>query len=284
MTTLTRRGWRGDKKTESEDASADRELPDEDSDNSKAPRLTLMEEVLLLGLQDKEGYPSFWNDCLSPGLRGGILIELALRGRIQLEPLTARKKRLLDRKVLLKSGAPTGDVLLDETLRHIKASESMETVQTWIELLTGGCREKERKGLGWKLQYQLRNVRERVAKSLVEKGILTTGKQSFLLFDVTTHPVCDAAEKQRLLRKLQDGVLERWPGDVRRMERRLLALLVLAHASDVLEKALGGLEDARYEAAMSRARDVLEADPELEAAQGRGTELIWAVLAAFSRS
>lgn len=47
-----------------------------------------------------QGYPSFWNDCLSPGLRGGILIELALRGRIHLEPLTARKKRLLDRKVM----------------------------------------------------------------------------------------------------------------------------------------------------------------------------------------
>lgn len=40
-------------------------------------------------------------------------------------------------QVLLKSDAPTGDVLLDETLRHIKATEAAETVQTWIELLTG---------------------------------------------------------------------------------------------------------------------------------------------------
>lgn len=55
MTTLTRRGWRGDKRTEpEEDAAGDREQPDDDSDNSKATRLTLMEEVLLLGLQDKE--------------------------------------------------------------------------------------------------------------------------------------------------------------------------------------------------------------------------------------
>lgn len=37
----------------------------------------------------------------------------------------------------MKSDAPTGDVLLDETLRHIKATEAAETVQTWIELLTG---------------------------------------------------------------------------------------------------------------------------------------------------
>jgi len=127
-------------------------------------------------------------------------------------------------------------------------------------------------------------VRERVAKGLVEKGILTTGKQSFLLFDMTTHPVCDTTEKQRLLKKLQGSVLERWTGDLRRMDHRLLALLVLAHASDVLEKALGSLEDTQYEMAMSRAKDVLEADAELEAAQGRGTEVIWAVLAAFSRA
>lgn len=46
-----------------------------------------------------QGYTSFWNDCISSGLRGGILIELALRGRIHLEPLSIRKKRLLERKV-----------------------------------------------------------------------------------------------------------------------------------------------------------------------------------------
>lgn len=48
-----------------------------------------------------QGYTSFWNDCISSGLRGGILIELALRGRIRLEPLSLRKKRLLERKVRL---------------------------------------------------------------------------------------------------------------------------------------------------------------------------------------
>uniref|UniRef100_A0A8C3CMD9 Golgi phosphoprotein 3 like n=1 Tax=Cairina moschata TaxID=8855 RepID=A0A8C3CMD9_CAIMO len=224
------------------------------------------------------GYTSFWNDCISPGLRGGILIELALRGRIQLEPLTARKKRLLDRKVHLKSDAPTGDILLDETLRHIKATEPAETVQTWIELLTGETWNP------FKLQYQLRNVRERIAKSLVEKGILTTEKQNFLLFDMTTHPVSNAAEKQRLLKRLQEGVLERWAGDPHRMERRTLALLVLAHSSDVLENAFSSLTDDRYEAAMNRTKEVLDADPEVEAAKSRGTEMIWAILAAFNKA
>lgn len=282
MTTLTHRGRRteaggspGKKLDDEEEAAAER---DPEDDDSKGTRLTLMEEVLLLGLKDKQGYTSFWNDCISPGLRGGILVELALRGRIQLEPLTARKKRLLDRKVHLKSDTPTGDILLDETLRHIKATEPAETVQTWIELLTGETWNP------FKLQYQLRNVRERIAKNLVEKGILTTEKQNFLLFDMTTHPVSNAAEKQRLLKRLQEGVLERWAGDPHRMDRRTLALLVLAHSSDVLENAFSSLPDDRYEVAMNRTKEVLDADPEVEAAKGRGTEMIWAILAAFNKA
>ncbi|NXK57121.1 GLP3L protein, partial [Chauna torquata] len=136
----------------------------------------------------------------------------------------------------------------------------------------------------FKLQYQLRNVRERVAKTLVEKGVLTTGKQNFLLFDVTTHPVSDAAEKQRVLKKLQEGVLARWASHPHRVDRRTLALLVLAHSSDVLENAFGGLASDRYEVAASRTKELLNVDPEVEATKGRGTEMIWAVLAAFNKA
>lgn len=46
-----------------------------------------------------QGYTSFWNDCISSGLRGCMLVELALRGRLQLEPCGVRRKGLLSRKV-----------------------------------------------------------------------------------------------------------------------------------------------------------------------------------------
>jgi Golgi phosphoprotein 3 len=55
--------------------------------DSKETRLTLMEELLLLALKDKEGYTSFWNDCISSGLRACILIELGIRGRIEKKKL-----------------------------------------------------------------------------------------------------------------------------------------------------------------------------------------------------
>lgn len=40
-------------------------------------------------------------------------------------------------QVVCKSDAPTGDVLLDEALKHVKETQPPETVQSWIELLSG---------------------------------------------------------------------------------------------------------------------------------------------------
>ena len=99
-----------------------------------------------------------------------------------------RRKNLLGRKIMLKNSDPCGDVLLDEALKHIKETNQPETVQvyisplflwikcltvfsqTWIEYLSGET---------WnplKLRYQLKNVRERLAKNLVSKKPLSPQK------------------------------------------------------------------------------------------------------------
>ncbi|XP_078077757.1 Golgi phosphoprotein 3 isoform X1 [Mustelus asterias] len=295
-----------------EERRAEQEQEDEKGD-SKETRLTLMEEVLLLGLKDREGYTSFWNDCISSGLRGCMLIELALRGRLQLESFGMRRKSLLTRKVICKSDTPTGDVLLDEALKHIKETQPPEAVQSWIELLSdftsievglppailyfenflypacdvGKYSARERVLCEtWnplKLHYQLRNVRERLAKNLVEKGVLTTEKQNFLLFDMTTHPLTNNVIKQRLIKKVQEAVLDKWVNDPHRMDKRLLALIYLAHASDVLENAFAPLLDEHYDLAMKRVRQLLDLDPEVESMKPNTNELLWAVVAAFTK-
>ncbi|BFZ01482.1 hypothetical protein BsWGS_04521 [Bradybaena similaris] len=261
---------------EKEDKLQDRESEENDHD-SKETRLTLMEEVLLLGLKDREGYTSFWNDCISSGLRGCILIELSLRGRIELEKAGMRRRSLANRKVICKNDQPTGDVLLDEALRHIKETQPPETVQTWIEYLSGET---------WnplKLRYQLRNVRERLAKNLVEKGVCTTEKQNFLLFDMTTHPLTDNIVKQKLIKRVQDSVLSRWTNDAHRLDRRMLALIYLAHSSDVLENAFAPLSDEDYEVAMKRVRELLDLDCDAESMKEGTNELLWAVVSAISK-
>uniref|UniRef100_A0A672ZK84 Golgi phosphoprotein 3 n=1 Tax=Sphaeramia orbicularis TaxID=375764 RepID=A0A672ZK84_9TELE len=209
------------------------EKDNDDTGDSKETRLTLMEEVLLLGLKDRE--------------------------------------------VICRSDAPTGDVLLDEALKHIKDTQPPETVQSWIELLSGET---------WnplKLHYQLRNVRERLAKNLVEKGVLTTEKQNFLLFDMTTHPLTNNNIKQRLIKKVQEAVLDKWVNDPHRMDKRLLALIFLAHSSDVLENAFAPLLDDQYDLAMKRVRQLLELEPEGESMKANANELLWAVVAAFTK-
>ncbi|KAG0720848.1 Golgi phosphoprotein 3 sauron [Chionoecetes opilio] len=111
-------------------------------------------------------------------------------GRVELEKAGLRRKSLLNRKSSQKV-----DVLLDEALKHIKDTEPPETVQSWIEFLSGES---------WnplKLRYQLRNVRERLAKNMVEKGVLTTEKQNFLVFDMTTHPLTDNVTQTKLVKK-----------------------------------------------------------------------------------
>lgn len=66
-----------------------------------------------------------------------MIIELGLRGRIELEKTGMRRKSLLNRRVLYKNDNLTGDVLLDEALKHIKETDPPDTAQNWIELLSG---------------------------------------------------------------------------------------------------------------------------------------------------
>lgn len=163
----------------------------ESAERSKQPKLTLMEEVLLLGLKDKQGYLSFWNDNISYALRGCIVLELAFRGRISMQKDPSRRRfPLADRVIEVIDDTLTGEVLLDEALKMMKASEKM-SVSSWIDLMSGET---------WnlmKIGYQLKQVRERLAKGLVDKGILRTEKRNFLLFDMATHPVADAAPRKR---------------------------------------------------------------------------------------
>merc|ERR1712087_269508 len=209
--------------------------------------------------------------------RGGMLVELALRGRIILEKQVMRRRTLLLRKVDTKNDTPTGDVILDEALNHMKKLQPQENVQNWIELLSGET---------WnplKLTYQLRNVRERLAKNLVEKGVLTTEKQNFLLFDMTTHPLVNSQIKSKLIKKVQDSVLSKWVNDISRMDKRTLALIYLAHASDVLENAFAPLSDEDYELAMKRVRELLDLDFEAESKKLPANEVLWGVVSTITK-
>lgn len=67
------------------------------------------------------------------------------------------------------------------------------------------------------------------------------------------------------------------------MDRRTLALIILAHAADVLENAFAPLSDDDYEVAMRRVRTLLDLDFEAEANKPNANPVLWAVFAAFTK-
>ncbi|RUO96646.1 vacuolar protein sorting-associated protein 74, partial [Jimgerdemannia flammicorona] len=266
----------------------------QDDEDKYAPKLTLMEEVLLLGLKDKQGYLSFWNDNISYTLRGCILMELALRDRIAMvKDPNRRRFPLADRYIEVISERLTGEVLLDEALKMMRSSEKM-SVANWIDLMSGELRGTHKLllvsgqrtsdhtqlstdinspppppflGETWnvmKIGYQLKQVRERLAKGLVDKGILRTEKRNFLLFDMATHPVSDGTVKDEIIRRVCTTLVSRAsPSAVDAQSQvpyaylRTVAMICAAYAANVLENALMVLGHEAREKAYTKVDELL---------------------------
>lgn len=226
------------------------------------PLLTLLEEVVLIGLKDKEGYLSFWNDNISYALRGTILMELALRGRVRMvmDP-NRRRFELADRLIEVLDPTPTGETLLDEALGHIRSEPENLSVASWIDYLSGET---------WnllKVSYHLKQVRERLSKGLVDKGVLRTEMKSFLLFDMATHPLEDVAAKRQVVRRILAMLTDRslvlehnkyFAEDVEWAHVRAVALVAACSAANVLENVLAELNFEQRDKAFVRAEELLE--------------------------
>jgi len=117
-----------------------------------------------------------------------------------------------------------------------------------------------------KIGYQLKQVRERLAKGLVDKGVLRTEKRNFLLFDMATHPIADLNAKEDVLRRTLALLTARTTAippqalhkeNVQFRTMRAVALVSAAYAANVLENALQRLNYDAREAAFARCDDIL---------------------------
>lgn len=103
--------------------------------------------------------------------------------------------------------------------------------------------------------FQLKQVRERIAKGLVDKGVLRTQKHSFYLFDMATHPLVDVTTKRALI----DRVVDICTGRGTLPNLRETALVAAATAGCVIEGALVWVEGfGKREQAFSRAEELLK--------------------------
>jgi len=105
-----------------------------------------------------------------------------------------------------------------------------------------------------KIGYQLKQVRERIAKGLVDKGVLRTEKRNFVIFDMATHPVADPTIKETLIQRTVDCLL----GRIANPDKRTIAMVCAAYAANVLENALANLSNSQREAAFQRVDEMLQ--------------------------
>lgn len=117
-----------------------------------------------------------------------------------------------------------------------------------------------------KIGYQLKQVRERLQKGLVDKGILRTEKRNFLLFDMATHPVADGGAKDELRRRVRAVLTSRTvvlppstflPQEVEFRYLRTITMVCAAYAANVLENALASLQHEARERAFAQVDELL---------------------------
>jgi Golgi phosphoprotein 3 len=132
--------------------------------------LHMAEELFLLGLKGGEGSLSFWNES-SFALRGCLLMDLEFREKIGVNK-ESRRRTPPNQILEVTESSECGEPLLDEVLRHVGAAQ--KSISSWLDVLNGE---------DWsffKSEYTLSQVRERLAKGLVDKGILRNEQQGFL--------------------------------------------------------------------------------------------------------
>jgi golgi phosphoprotein 3 len=171
--------------------------------------LTLADEIVVLMLDDTDG--EIRPDCVAVAavaIAGGILMELALLGRIDTDLQT----------LFVVDPSPVGDELLDAILQEVSAETEKKSSAWWIDRLS------KRHG----------DLIDRVLARLVSAGILRSEERRFLwVFSRRAYPQVSGREdreaKGRLMAVLFNDEVP---------EPRDALLLGLAKSTDVLAAIL----------------------------------------------
>ncbi|WP_250000628.1 GPP34 family phosphoprotein [Actinoplanes sp. M2I2] len=173
--------------------------------------MNLVEEFTLLAYDD-DGTPLTDGTHLDHGLGGGLLLELAMAGRVD----------VADKKVVVLDESPTGDPLIDAALMRIVADDKPRKPGHWVSKFA-------------------QETRPRVLDRLVAEGILRVEKDKVLwVFPRTRYPAAHGVEpvQETAARdRMRHAVLG--TGEV---EPRTAALCALVAATDLDKKVFADLD------------------------------------------
>jgi hypothetical protein len=172
----------------------------------------LAEDVLLLLIDDASGKPVVDTTRLDLALAGGMLLDLASSGRVD---VAGPGQQVKAGRLLVCDDRSTGDSLLDEALRRVGAV---------------GPRKPEKV-----LPALAKGLRKDLLLRLIEQGILRDQQRRTLgIFPTHVWPAVDANHQRQLRAGLRDVlVVGRSPTP------REAALVSLLHAIDQVPKVLG---------------------------------------------
>ena len=140
--------------------------------------INLLEELLLLTLEDSGGeFDSIPEIQLNCGLAGAVLMQLALRGRIDCD---------LD-SIWVVDPTPTSDPIMDQVLQQMTNTTEQISIENWIKRLSAAG-------------HKIRSV---ALTNLCSKGVLKEVDHSFLwVLNERRYPVVEGAERTEAKRRI----------------------------------------------------------------------------------
>lgn len=173
--------------------------------------MNLAEEFALLAYGD-DGAPDTDSVRLDHGLGGSLLLELAIRGRLDIE----------DKKVVVRDESPTGDPLVDQALSRITADVKPRRPGHWVQKFA-------------------KDTRKLALERLVEQGVLDREEDTVLLvFPRTRYPAPDGVQPEpetEIRQRLIAAVSQTGP-----VEPRTAALCALVAATNLDRKVFRDLD------------------------------------------
>ena len=145
--------------------------------------LNLIEEFLLIALDDEKGQFATDSTHLHYGFAGAILLELAIREKIQ----------ITNEKVELVSSAYEKEISINKAIDLIKNSDKNRKVDYWVNKLANKAGE----------------LKEDTLNSLMRKGILNKEDHKILwIIPNTKYPTQNITPENKIRKRLHDVMLE----------------------------------------------------------------------------
>lgn len=168
------------------------------------------------------------------------MIELAFEGHIELDKSYSRMIPHGERCIIINNKQNPENHILCEILSIMKSCNESITLSDWLLYLSGES---------WnplKLSLQVRRVRDRLAKTLSEKGVLEPKQQDYILFNLTTYPLLNNNIKMALKNRIKDILINKWNQQLFLKDIRSYSLVILAYTASVIENILFTLSNEEY--------------------------------------